>query len=368
MLLAKFALAGALMAAGTVSGHLVQDRAAVAPSQILPTFRAELNRPAPDFQLKDTDGKSWRLADLKGQVVVLEWYNPDCPVVREAHGTEGVLRTLGNRVGRMENATWLAINSGAEGQQGHGLERNKRSRGEYSIEYPVLLDETGVVGRAYGATTTPHLYIIDAAGTLVYMGGHADRKGGDLIAPAVEAALAGNRPEPGRTPNRGCSVKYPTTATLGCVAPAFELSDLNDKVYRSNELLGKIVVLEWFNPLCPVVEAAHDTGILKHQAAELTRSGQVVWMAINSGHKADPSASRTNNLEAIKKWSLGHPLLMDTSGRVGKAYDARVTPTTYVLDAHGRVWMRVHRRPRRWGAPLRQRGGDPLAEGRARRA
>ncbi|PRP89995.1 putative peroxiredoxin bcp [Enhygromyxa salina] len=130
---------------------------------------AVLGQPAPAFTLPDLDGAQVSLADFAGKTVVLEWFNPDCPFVRYAHG-EGPLATLGNEQTKA-GVVWLAINSGAPGKQGAGVERNKQAKAEWKIEHPILIDEDGAVGHSYGAKTTPHMFVINPAGELVYAGG-----------------------------------------------------------------------------------------------------------------------------------------------------------------------------------------------------
>lgn len=129
---------------------------------------AKLGQPAPAFSLPDLDGKTIGLADFAGKTVVLEWFNPDCPFVKYAHGEGGPLRTMAKDRG--DEIVWLAINSGAPGKQGAGAERNREAKQEYAIEHAILLDESGTVGRAYGATNTPHMFVIDSSGKLVYAG------------------------------------------------------------------------------------------------------------------------------------------------------------------------------------------------------
>ena len=183
----------------------------------VPGSIATLGQAAPEFTLQDLDGNPVSLGAFRGKVVVLEWFNPECPYVKKAH-------TVGSLVGtakrHMESGVvWLAINSGGEGRQGHGIEVNEESRTHFSLTHPILLDETGVVGKAYGATNTPHLYVIDAQGTLVYRGGidnspdaeQQSPQGGKLIN-YVDAALAdlssGRSVEHADTPPYGCCVKY----------------------------------------------------------------------------------------------------------------------------------------------------------------
>ncbi|PRP96734.1 redoxin family protein [Enhygromyxa salina] len=130
---------------------------------------AKVGEPAPAFTLPNLDGEQVSLADFAGKTVVLEWFNPDCPFVKYAHG-EGPLATLGNEQ-HQAGVVWLAINSGAAGKQGAGVERNKEAKAEWKLAHPILIDEDGAVGHSYGATTTPHMFVIDPEGKLVFAGG-----------------------------------------------------------------------------------------------------------------------------------------------------------------------------------------------------
>lgn len=130
---------------------------------------ATIGEKAPDFSLPDLDGQTVSLADFAGKTVVLEWFNPDCPFVKYAHG-EGPLTTLAAEQSKA-GIVWLAINSGAPGKQGAGAERNREAKAEWKLDHPILLDEDGKIGHAYGATTTPHMFVIDGSGTLIYAGG-----------------------------------------------------------------------------------------------------------------------------------------------------------------------------------------------------
>jgi peroxiredoxin len=177
--------------------------------------RAEIGKPAPNFSLPDTEGNAVELASFRGKLVVLEWFNPDCPFVKRNHG-EGPLKTMGNDEAS-RGVAWLAINSGAPGKQGHGVDRNRDGRRAFAMNYPVLLDETGEVGRAYGAKTTPHVFVIDEAGTLVYAGAidnaqDGETPGGEPFKNYVAQALADVRAKRPvalpRTDAYGCSVKY----------------------------------------------------------------------------------------------------------------------------------------------------------------
>lgn len=187
---------------------------ATGPTATGPTASAEVGKAAPDFALKDIDGKVHKLSDYKGKTVVLEWYNPDCPFVVKQHN-EGPLKTMAKDVSG-QGIVWLAINSGAAGKQGAGLERNKSSLTEYGLSHPILLDEDGKVGKAYKARNTPHMYVIKADGTLAYMGaidnapmGKAPEGGLVNHVAAALADLAANRPVAvAETKAYGCSVKY----------------------------------------------------------------------------------------------------------------------------------------------------------------
>jgi peroxiredoxin len=178
---------------------------------------AELGKPAPDFTLSDLDGKAVHLADLRGKVVVLEWFNPGCPFVNNAH-TKGSLKTFADAKAK-EGVVWLAINSGAQGKQGNGVQANTEGKQKFGLTHPILLDESGQVGRAYGAERTPHLFVIDDKGTLVYRGAIDNSPDGEGESPTdgklvnyVEKALvdmkAGRPVETPITKAYGCSVKY----------------------------------------------------------------------------------------------------------------------------------------------------------------
>lgn len=178
---------------------------------------AKVGRPAPDFSLTDLDGKTVKLSELKGKTVVLEWFNPGCPFVRASH-TVGSLLGAPARANQ-KGVVWLAINSGAPGKQGHGADVNRKAAAEWKMSYPVLLDESGKVGRAYGATNTPHMFVIDPGGKLVYAGaidnspdGEGQNPQGGKLINYVEAALedlgAGRPVKVPQTRAYGCSVKF----------------------------------------------------------------------------------------------------------------------------------------------------------------
>lgn len=185
------------------------------PSPNAAMASAEIAKAAPDFTLADLDGNEVTLSEHKGKTVVLEWFNPECPFVKYAHG-EGPLKGMAKTY-TDKGIVWLAINSGAPGKQGHGPEVNRTAATDFSMEHPILLDPSGDVGRAYGAEKTPHVMVIDAEGTLVYRGGvdnapmgevDGDGERTDLLVDALAAVEGGEAPAVAESRAYGCSVKY----------------------------------------------------------------------------------------------------------------------------------------------------------------
>jgi peroxiredoxin len=179
--------------------------------------RATVGQKAPDFTLPDLDGKPVSLAEAKGKIVVLEWFNPECPFVRASH-TKGSLAGLAGRY-TPKGVVWLAIDSSAPGRQGHDLDKIRAGKERYRIDYPILRDESGQVGHRYAATNTPHMFVIDARGTLVYKGaidnspdGEGESPaGGKLVNYVAEAIDATANRQPVATTETqayGCTVKY----------------------------------------------------------------------------------------------------------------------------------------------------------------
>ena len=176
---------------------------------------AEVGRQAPDFTLKDTDGKSYSLSQVlaDGKTVVLEWFNPDCPFIKRHHLQDKDMSKLYDQY-KDQGVVWFAVNSGAPGAQGAGLERNVKAKADYGIEYPILMDENGAVGLAYGAKTTPHMFVIRKDGILIYSGAIDDDPQGkktdrvNYVQAALTATTAGNNVATAQTKSYGCSVKY----------------------------------------------------------------------------------------------------------------------------------------------------------------
>jgi peroxiredoxin len=181
------------------------------------TATAEIGKPAPDFVLQGVDGKTVRLADSRGKVTVIEWFNPKCPFVNLSH-TKGSLRGTAARH-QADGVVWLAIDSSAPGKQGYDPDDIRDAAQRFGLAHPILRDESGAVGHAYGATNTPHLFVIDKQGVLVYAGAidnspdaeGASPQGGTLVNyvdAALEDIAAGRSVRAPRTKAYGCSVKY----------------------------------------------------------------------------------------------------------------------------------------------------------------
>jgi len=179
--------------------------------------KATIGHSAPNFSLQGSDGKSHSLADYSGKYVVLEWTNPNCPFVHKFYdsGTMQKLQTTETAKG----VVWLRINSGAPGRDGS---QTPAAAAAYEKEHNVastetLLDTTGAVGHTYGARTTPHMFVINPKGTLIYAGGIDNKPSTDpatiptatnYVTTALDEAMAS---KPVTTPTArpyGCSVKY----------------------------------------------------------------------------------------------------------------------------------------------------------------
>lgn len=166
---------------------------------------------APDFTLQDQTGKEVSLADYKGKIVVLEWFNEECPFVVKFY-KEGHMNKLAEKY-KEKDVVWLAINS----TSGKSNDSNARIAGEWKIDRPILNDSTGQVGKAYGATNTPHMYVIDKEGKVAYTGAidsnlssnTSDIDGAtNYVVQALDAVLAGETVTTPKTKAYGCAVKY----------------------------------------------------------------------------------------------------------------------------------------------------------------
>ncbi len=178
---------------------------------------AKPGEPAPGFTLKDVEGTEHTLADHKGKFVVLEWVNYDCPFVRKHYESEN-MPTL-QKKWKEKDVIWYSVNSSAEGKQGHFEipALKERIAKEKADPTAYLLDTDGTVGRLYGAKTTPHMYVINPEGVLIYAGAIDDKpttkikdvkKAKNYLEAALEAGIAGKPVATASTNAYGCSVKY----------------------------------------------------------------------------------------------------------------------------------------------------------------
>ena len=176
-----------------------------------------LGQPAPAFQALDAAGRTRSLSEFRGKTVVLEWTNNGCPYVQK-HYNSGNMQSL-QRQAAKDGVVWLTVISSAPGMQGYLTGPQARQwKGEVkAASADVLLDPKGTVGRAYEAKSTPHMFIVDKAGKLAYMGGIDDRPYSDpdslkgatnYVAAALADIKAGRAVAQPATKPYGCSVKY----------------------------------------------------------------------------------------------------------------------------------------------------------------
>jgi glutathione peroxidase-family protein len=198
-----------LVAAGSLAAAWAQDGPAV------------VGKAAPDFTLSDSNGKSHTLSSYRGKHVVLEWVNFGCPFVGKHYGS-GNMQKL-QKAYTAKGVVWLSINSSATGKQGYypAAEINTLLGEKGAAPTAYLIDTDGKVGHAYGARTTPHMYVVNPAGTLVYAGGIDDKPSTDVadipgatnyVAAALDDALAGKPVRTTTSKPYGCSVKYAAQA------------------------------------------------------------------------------------------------------------------------------------------------------------
>jgi len=178
---------------------------------------AKIGAPAPAFTLPDIDGEAHSLGEFAGKTVVLEWTNHECPFVVKHYDGKNMPRQQADAVG--DGVVWLVVNSSAPGKQGHvSADQARQIQADWNAaQTAYLFDTDGTVGRAYGAKTTPHMYIIDADGVLRYNGAIdsipsaniADiEKADQFVALALAELADGKQVSRPLTQPYGCSVKY----------------------------------------------------------------------------------------------------------------------------------------------------------------
>ena len=176
-----------------------------------------VGQPAPDFQLVDAEGQQRTLKEFRGRFVVLEWFNPECPFSKK-HYDSGNMQRL-QRWAESRGVAWLSIDSSAPGKQGHVTSEQAKALGQARkmASTAILLDPDGRVGKRYGAKTTPHMFLVNPDGIVIYQGAIDDRPSVDpadvdgatnYVEAALTQALAGRPVTKPTTPPYGCSVKY----------------------------------------------------------------------------------------------------------------------------------------------------------------
>jgi peroxiredoxin len=169
---------------------------------------------APTFSLPATNGKTVDLSSFKGKYVVLEWTNNGCPFVRRHYSTGNMQALQG--WAKQKDVVWLSIVSSGPGKQGHltaeqGTDLVKAQKIQSAF---YLLDSDGKVGKTYGAKATPHMFVIDPKGTIIYNGAIDDQPNGDAstarnyVRAALEEAMAGKEVSVSTSQPYGCAVKY----------------------------------------------------------------------------------------------------------------------------------------------------------------
>jgi peroxiredoxin len=175
----------------------------------------EIGQPAPNFTLKDSDGKSVSLADFKGKTVVLEWFNEGCPFVKKHYGSGSMQKT--QKQATDDGVVWLSIVSSAPGKQGYLTPEAAAAKKKEINSTALLLDPDGAVGHLYEARTTPDMFVINGEGTLVYKGAIDDQPNPDpatlegaknYVVAALADLKAGKPVTTAETKSYGCSVKY----------------------------------------------------------------------------------------------------------------------------------------------------------------
>jgi peroxiredoxin len=173
---------------------------------------------APDFTLQASDGSSQSLSSFAGKIVVLEWFNAECPFVRKHYDSKNMQGLQKDMAAK--DVVWLTVNSSAVGKQGHLNVETGTAMLEKEGAAPkfLLLDADGTVGKLYDAKTTPHMFVIDKDGKLAYAGAIDDKPSADkadiagaknYVTDAVTSLIAGTPVETTSTKAYGCGIKYP---------------------------------------------------------------------------------------------------------------------------------------------------------------
>jgi peroxiredoxin len=211
-------LVTATLVTGVIVGGVIFFQTTESNQQVaIAAGEAKIGAPAPNFTGTDSNGKKHSLADFKGKSVVLEWTNNDCPSVKKHYETNNMQKM--QKSATSKGVVWLTIISSAPGEQGfvNGEKANELTKSRAAAPTAVLLDPTGKIGRTYGARTTPHMFVINPTGNLVYMGAIDDKPTTDkadvpiaknYVVEALDAVKAGKAVTTATSQPYGCSVKY----------------------------------------------------------------------------------------------------------------------------------------------------------------
>lgn len=202
---------GVVVAIAAIASYRIRDT--------VPTAMKEpaVGSPAPAFTLTDTNGKQHNLSDFKGKYVVLEWVNLGCPFVKKHYESGNMQATQKKAVEK--GVVWLSVNSSAKWKQGNlsPAAWNEEIADRKMSSTAVLLDESGEVGKSYGAKTTPHMYVVNPDGILIYKGAIDDKPSTNkadiagarnYVLAALDESMAGKPVSTASTQSYGCSVKY----------------------------------------------------------------------------------------------------------------------------------------------------------------
>lgn len=172
------------------------------------TAQVKTGQTTPDFPIKSLDGKSTSLKELRGKNVVLEWTNPECPFVRKQYDS-GKMQALQKKYSK--DTVWVTVASSPKGKQGYHSAADWKEilKREKAAPTHLVLDPQANIAKLYGAKTTPHMFVIDKSGKLVYQGAIDDKKDHNYVDAALTALAAGKPISVTTTAPYGCAVKYP---------------------------------------------------------------------------------------------------------------------------------------------------------------
>lgn len=279
---------------------------------------AQEEKKAPDFSLKDTDGKTVALADYKDKTVVLEWTNRECPIVVRHYKDDAMAKRA--KAWMEKGVTWIAIDSTNHAK----TDDVAKWRTEHGITYPVAMDQSGETGRAYGAQTTPHMFIVKN-GVIVYEGAidngaKAQNDVVNYVDKALEEIMAGKPVSEAKTKPYGCSVKYGKAVAKKDAAGASHGKWLTNwdeaaKLAKDSKkpILAEFTGSDW----CPPCKKLHAEVFGSEEFAKWAEKN-VILLQLDYPKKAEQSDElKKQNAELKKKYGItGYPsvLFLDAAG------------------------------------------------------